>query len=152
LARRLSNESSRVADNKDFDTARKYLTYVQTIRKQVVEAFPEEYLNTLSLAVSIAGFGRLEKQAGNYDEAREYLVESMEFLKNNQARGSHKSLWLQMMMWRHRDLGDLELKLKQYDVAKAHYNKYLEFVIKNPSHENYFYDYVTQKETVRWHS
>lgn len=142
LARRLSNESSRVADNKDFDTARKYLTYVQTIRKQVVEAFPEEYLNTLSLAVSIAGFGRLEKQAGNYDEAREYLVESMEFLKNNQARGSHKSLWLQMMMWRHRDLGDLELKLKQYDVAKAHYNKYLEFVIKNPSHENYFYDYA----------
>ena len=142
LARRLSNESSQLADNKDFDTARKYRTIVHSIRKRDVEEFPEDYLKKLSLAVSLAAFGNLETQAGNYDEARSYLVESIDFLKTNETTGFHKSLWLRMMMWRHRDLGDLELKLKQYDSAKIHYNKYLEFVVKNPSHQDYFYDHA----------
>lgn len=142
LARRLGNESSRAADSKDFETARKYRAIIHIIRKQDFEAFPDDFLKTASFAISITGLGQLEKEAGNYEIARKHLDESMEFLKQNKAGAPHRSLWLQLMMSRHRDLGDLEMQLKQYEAAKHHYEEFLEFVIKNPSHEDYFYNHA----------
>jgi len=142
LRRRLSFERSRAIENKDFEQAREFHKYAYQITLSLIKDFPEVYHHKLSLSVNIAALGKLEKAAGNLDFARDHINDSFRVLDENPPAADVKELWLRMVMWRHRDLGDIEKQLKNYDAARENYTQYLNYVIKNPSHGDYDYDHA----------
>lgn len=142
LRRRLSFERSRAIENKDFEQAREFHKYAYQITLSLIKDFPEVYHHKLSLSVNIAALGKLEKAAGNLDFARDHINDSFRILDENPPAADVKELWLRMVMWRHRDLGDIEKQLKNYDAARENYTQYLNYVIKNPSHGDYDYDHA----------
>jgi len=141
LARRLSNESGRAEDNKNYDQMRYFIEKAHNIRENIALDYPENYLDRMSLFTSLASLAKLEQTLGNSELAQKHYEESLSGLEGNPPSSEYKSLWKRLVMWRYRDLGDLKKGLKQYDDAKAYYEKYLEAVISNPAHDDYFYDY-----------
>lgn len=140
LLRRLDFEISRATRDENFNKARLYAETALEVKTSISLENPNSFHGKIGIILGSNEFGNIERAEGNAERARDIYLASLESLKNTPPPPESKSLWLQLITSRYKDIGNLEAELKNYTAAETAYKKYLEYVVKNPSNEDYFSD------------
>ena len=128
----ITNRATPDSSNKNFDYYQTYIHATSLLKKKSDSAFfyfnevANNSKDSMQIAAAFIQMSIIQNDAGDYFGSQESLIESLKVLKQENKR-NHPYLFSA-----YNELGNTNLKLKNYDTALNYYNKALE-VAKNDS-------------------